>query len=1093
MKNKILILALMLGALISAQDLPTIIPPSPEARKMIEYGNIPVSYNTGVPAVNVPLYSFDAEGVRIPIELSYHASGTRVNDSEGITGLKWSLMNGGGFISRTVNGRPDEDTANDISGWLNASKNLNLDNLADTSSLYLAYMEGGCVDLQPDEYNYSLPTGVSGKFIFGENQEIIQIPQNENVKIEKYFNTVHDQGWKIRDTNGFLYVFITFDHNNTSGTSGQVSNSNPCPITYVKSSWFLDKVVLPSGDEITYSYSNDTYRESFRQSETQFLEEIIPVDYSPSAESGPIMSGFVNGFLPIISYANHYYNLKRLQNIQYNDLKITFNYSQKSSDTDRGKKLDNFHITYKNNHITGYNFKYLFNSKQRMFLNQLDKVGNGKTLFYRGFEYHNYNELPEQGNFSIDEYGYYNAKTNSRLLAKGTYRLEDISVNPNNYGNCDLFSVDINGADRSLNTGKVDTGTLSKIIYPTKGWTTFEYEPNIGHYGKIEEEKVNFSFSGAPQNQPLGWQTRYSNYFTVTKNKLEFTSLRVTLFNEKNDPGLNWQRPSFDLIDESGTVHYNRTLYREGENISSCDDVRLDNLPNGKYRLRVRLFNSSPTISSPYVYSVYIKGYTAKDTLINDKYYGGIRIKSIANFDHDAQLESKKTYDYQSFSNSSQSSGKVLGKSTFFQEEVTFRYFFKIENAQGLATEVHIGEQNFTRITSNISPLLAYSRNSPVLYENVKENFEGTDGNFSIKRYYKNFGINRLGFDRQIKTGKLFTPHSLEEYANGILYKEEQLDDQNVVVKKVEHDYNFIPVPNDGSRGFVVKNYRVWDINNYDYSKEFKTGEYEVFSRWFVNKKQTTTTYFSGNRSMVTSIENSYDNPKHKFTTKRLVTNSKGETLITQTKYAHDVNDQQLINRHRIAEPVQTETSKKVGSASTKLSAQETIYKDFSGLYLPQNIQTLKGVPSSTNTLEDRVVYHSYDSKGNPKEVSKKDGTKVYYVWGYNGMQPIAKIEGYSSINSSKQTAITNAITASNLDVSATTENTLRSRLTSLRSSFPEAQVTSFTYDPLIGVTSMTDPRGYTVYYEYDEFNRLKFVKDEEKMLVSENKYNYKN
>jgi YD repeat-containing protein len=45
----------------------------------------------------------------------------------------------------------------------------------------------------------------------------------------------------------------------------------------------------------------------------------------------------------------------------------------------------------------------------------------------------------------------------------------------------------------------------------------------------------------------------------------------------------------------------------------------------------------------------------------------------------------------------------------------------------------------------------------------------------------------------------------------------------------------------------------------------------------------------------------------------------------------------------------------------------------------------------------------------------------------------------------------------------------------------------------LVGITSVTDPRGKTVYYKYDEFNRLEFVKDNEENILSKNQYNYKN
>uniref|UniRef100_UPI003F6BF285 RHS repeat domain-containing protein n=1 Tax=Polaribacter sp. TaxID=1920175 RepID=UPI003F6BF285 len=149
-----------------------------------------------------------------------------------------------------------------------------------------------------------------------------------------------------------------------------------------------------------------------------------------------------------------------------------------------------------------------------------------------------------------------------------------------------------------------------------------------------------------------------------------------------------------------------------------------------------------------------------------------------------------------------------------------------------------------------------------------------------------------------------------------------------------------------------------------------------------------------------------------------------------------------------------------------------------------------------TNPLEGRVVYHEYDNKGNPIEVSKKDGTHIVYIWGYNKTQPIAKIENatYSQV----QSQVANLQTRSNNDNDRTqgtfgNEGQLRNALTALRNSLPNSQVTTFTYDPLIGVTSITDPRGQTIYYHYDSFNRLEFVKDNEGNILSKNEYNYKN
>lgn len=54
-----------------------------------------------------------------------------------------------------------------------------------------------------------------------------------------------------------------------------------------------------------------------------------------------------------------------------------------------------------------------------------------------------------------------------------------------------------------------------------------------------------------------------------------------------------------------------------------------------------------------------------------------------------------------------------------------------------------------------------------------------------------------------------------------------------------------------------------------------------------------------------------------------------------------------------------------------------------------------------------------------------------------------------------------------------------------------EGEMTTYTHDPLLGMTSQTDPNGNTVFYEYDEFGRLEAIKDQDGNVMEHLKYNY--
>jgi RHS repeat-associated protein len=83
------------------------LPASPTAAELGKYGEVPVSLYNGMPQVNIPIASLKGNEMAMPLSLSYHASGVKVNQIASWVGLGWSL-NAGGVITREVRDQPDD-------------------------------------------------------------------------------------------------------------------------------------------------------------------------------------------------------------------------------------------------------------------------------------------------------------------------------------------------------------------------------------------------------------------------------------------------------------------------------------------------------------------------------------------------------------------------------------------------------------------------------------------------------------------------------------------------------------------------------------------------------------------------------------------------------------------------------------------------------------------------------------------------------------------------------------------------------------------------------------------------------------------------
>jgi hypothetical protein len=138
-----------------------VVMPSPNAASLGKYGDIPVSYHTGVPNVGIPIYTLQEGPISLPVSLSYHAGGVKVGEPCSWVGLNWSLQ-AGGMISRTVQGLPDES----VNGYLSSTGGLYLSINGLNGTVTPQDIASGAKDGEPDIFSFSVG-GYSGKFYFG--------------------------------------------------------------------------------------------------------------------------------------------------------------------------------------------------------------------------------------------------------------------------------------------------------------------------------------------------------------------------------------------------------------------------------------------------------------------------------------------------------------------------------------------------------------------------------------------------------------------------------------------------------------------------------------------------------------------------------------------------------------------------------------------------------------------------------------------------------------------------------------------------------------------------------------------------------------
>lgn len=337
---------------------------------------------------------------------------------------------------------------------------------------------------------------------------------------------------------------------------------------------------------------------------------------------------------------------------------------------------------------------------------------------------------------------------------------------------------------------------------------------------------------------------------------------------------------------------------------------------------------------------------------------------------------------------------------------------------------------------------------------------------------------------------------------NGVIgkirYQNITVTDATGTEGKIEYTfYNNIDFPQH-FYGAIVKDFRigkikalkVYDSNNvllketaYTYSSEFTNpgnDPAEDKTGFMVPIEILNKDYFSGGAVQNKDVF-SY-NADRKVKEKTSFTSRSAEPLITKYYYHNFDSHNSVYSRNRVGELDYVEEF----LGSDLLSKTKFEYSNLwngNVAWLPSQIKTSKG----NGALEIKIKNNLYDQYGHVLETEQENGIKKSYIWGYNNSLVVAEIDNMA-YNDIPAAAITNVQNMS----SGGNPNMLFSALIQLRNSpqLSDAFITTYTYIPLVGVSTVTDPRGARITYEYDDMNRLKTVRGQDGNIIEQNVYN---
>lgn len=1170
------------------QTPPKVVPPSPEAAALGKYGEIPVSYYTGIPAVNIPLYKITS-GFPLPVELSlsYNTNGIKVEEEASMVGLGWTL-NYGGTITRSVRNVDDFYSA---SGYLECEATPATVGSAPAS--YWDKVAVRSVDTEPDVFIYNI-LGKTGKFVIKKQAtssnviETISLTKNDititGYRISHPDNTINYPNkvavkWEIMDEQGYKYYLQTQEYTTSvsSSTDTPLSETNIlapfntsnteyfASYTFgdinVATAWYLDKIQAPNGQEIKYQYKkdydvmsicygNETGYKIFAMTGSSRCLGWANVSKYDKESYGFSQSGTYTVFPQTITFEGGH--IEFVTSNRRDMLKMGYQgrlFAGNTPKTNGPQKLEEILIYQEGktsplekikfatsyfNDVSPYNGSPVAEALYlRLRLDEVQSKLQGDSQKDRQgvqkykFDYHQIYALPSKQTRSRDHWGYNNGETNTKLMPP--IYIPDGEYQWYTLGN----------AIRTPKKDFAQVGTLKTISYPTGGSSTFTYDLNSyrltekEYYKDLSVARVNgYGVSGINSDTPL------ERPITITKRtQVNFTAGLYC--------GVPWL-PSGDCKLGSGdySIPYAAIVYRDSPT------RHVDNFPTGFLgewdnrsadATNIQFSSYYPVATGKqYRRAIVLEpgNYLIKTCRYNNflgtfdidipneadggelhfepslnKYVdvpaGGLRIAAIIDKDGDKIIK-EKNYSYTTSINGQQvSSGQLMVPVNYqlgYDAVGSLLNPFPTTGTDSDETCTYTLGIMYYNAQSNI-PIASSAGGYPIGYDQVTETVKGPT---SIgKTVYSYYNATETVISRVPGT-----PTLTNAGTNGKSKAIEYLNSKGIPVKTSLHDVKKMDFPTIPAIKIILDTYTQIFGSQLSWQMPFvrEAAYYTIKPEFVYESKVEERNYNEDGITYLTAEKQFfYDKvPTHYQLTRTVTRNSSNEIMTDNFIYPLDYTTtisvagiKNLREKHIYSSVIEKYSTLQKANGTFVTGGQLTTFyedkpftKEVKKLEFINPIVLNQFAPSSStgdfvpDARYQSTIFYDYDGKGNLKEFVKTADVPRTYLWGYGARYPIAEI----------QNADWNTVAAKLAQVGLTSTSlealndaaTIRTKMDALRTLLPQALLTCYTYEPLLGATSSTDPTGVTTYYEYDSFNRLSLIKDNKGNILKAYKYNYR-